>query len=159
MKDLTHEFKDTFWDRMEKVTAGMLHTDHDRVVPMSHYVDRDRNCLWFITADGTDAYEAAQAGKSVHHVVAEQAAHLYAKIDGKLSVSNDKEKLDELWSPVAAMWFEDGREDEHVRLVQFVPSTAEIWATEGNAGFLYEVVKANVSKQTAEGGDHGTIRF
>ena len=159
MKDLTHEQKDTFWDRMGDVRAGMLHTDPDRVVPMSHYVDTERNCLWFITADGTDCHEAAQAGKTVHYVVAEAKAQIYAKIDGSLSVSNDSEKLDELWSPIAAAWFDDGREDKDVRLVQFTPSHAEAWMTDGGAGFFYQIAKANVTDAKPDMGDHGVIRF
>ncbi len=159
MKDLTHEQKDTFWTRLDKVRAGMLHTDPDRVVPMSHYVDEDRGVLWFITAEGTDAHEAAKEGKAVHHIVGEADAKLYARIDGRLSVSDDKEKLDELWSPVAAAWFEDGREDDNVRLIKLTPTKAEAWMTDGAAGFLYEIAKANLSETTPDAGDHGVIRF
>ncbi|OWU83681.1 general stress protein [Oceanicola sp. 22II-s10i] len=159
MKDLTHEQKDTFWDRMDDVRAGMLHTAPDRVVPMSHYVDEDRGVMWFITAAGTDAFEAAKANQAVHYVVAEAGAKIYAKVDGTLSVSDDKAKLDELWSPIAAAWFEDGKNDPDVRLVMFKPSKAEVWLTDGAAGFLYEIAKANLTEQKPDMGEHGVVRF
>lgn len=159
MKDLTNEQKDTFWNRMGDVRAGMLHTDPERVVPMSHYVDEDRGVMWFITSEGTDCYDAAKEGKDVHFVVADAGAKIYAKVEGRLTVENDKEKLDELWSPVAGAWFEDGREDEDVRLVKFTPSTAEVWLTDGAAGFLYEIAKANLTHEKPDAGDHGVVRF
>ncbi|WP_375690512.1 pyridoxamine 5'-phosphate oxidase family protein [Pseudooceanicola sp. LIPI14-2-Ac024] len=159
MKDLTHEQKDTFWDRMDDVRAGMLHTDADRVVPMSHYTDPERGVFWFITADGTDAHKAAVDGKAVHYVVAEAGAKVYARVDGRLTVEDDREKLDELWSPVASAWFEDGKEDDDVRLVKFTPSTAEVWLTDGGAGFLYEIAKANLTDAKPDMGDHGVVRF
>ncbi|SFA86681.1 Pyridoxamine 5'-phosphate oxidase like [Poseidonocella pacifica] len=160
MKDLTTDQKDTFWTRLDKVRAGMLHTDPDRVVPMSHYVDVERGVLWFITAQGNDCHDAAEAGKSVHFVVADASAKIYARVDGKLSSENDPDKLDELWSPIAAAWFEDGREDEDVRLVKFTPSKAEAWLTDGAAGFLYQMARANlVENATPDMGEHGIIRF
>lgn len=159
MKDLTHDQKSEFWSRLADIRAGMLHTDADRVVPLSHYVDVDRNTIWFITAEGTDCHDAAKAGKDVHFVVADAKAKLYARVEGRLSVSDDSDKLNELWSPVAAAWFEDGREDSDVRLVQFTPSHAEVWLTDGAAGFLYEIAKANVSGGTPDAGEHGVVRF
>lgn len=159
MKDLTHDQKDDFWHRMDDVRAGMLHTDPDRVVPMSHYTDEERGVFWFITADGTDCYDAAKEGRAVHYVVAEAKAKIYAKIEGRLTVETDREKLDELWSPVASAWFEDGKEDDDVRLVKFTPSHAEVWLTDGGAGFLYEIAKANLTHDKPDMGAHGVVRF
>lgn len=159
MKDLTQDQKDAFWDRIDDVTAGMLHTDGDRVVPMSHFTDPARRALWFITAEGTECHRAAQSGSSVQYVVADDSARIYARVEGRLSVSDDKAKLDALWSPVAAAWFKDGREDANVRLVQFIPARAEVWLTEGGAGFLYQIARASLTGKTPDAGDHGVVRF
>lgn len=159
MKDHADNLKQTFWDRLDDVTAGMLEVEPGRSIPMSPYGDSAEAAIWFITSDGSEAFDAAKAGKPASFTVAEQNAKLYARIEGSLAVVDDKQKLDALWSPVAAAWFEDGREDEHVRLICFRPGNAEVWATDGGAGFLYEVAKANVSEQTPKLGTHGKVSF
>ncbi|WP_226941904.1 pyridoxamine 5'-phosphate oxidase family protein [Pseudooceanicola spongiae] len=159
MKDFANEMTKQFWKRIEDVRAGMLHTDDTRIVPMSGYPDSDENAIWFITADGADAYEAAVAGRETSFIVSDASAKIYARVHGSLSAVNDQAKLDELWSPVASAWFKDGREDSSVRLVRLTPKKAEVWLTDGGAGFLYEVAKANLTEQTADAGEHGVITF
>lgn len=159
MKDHADNLKETFWKRLDDVTAGMLEVEPGRSIPMSPYGDSGENAVWFITSDGSEAYEAAQSGKAASFTVAEQNAKLYARVEGSLAVVNDKAKLDELWSPVAASWFKDGREDEHVRLICFRPGNAEIWATDGGAGFLYEISKANLTEKTPDLGEHASVSF
>ncbi|WP_163851070.1 pyridoxamine 5'-phosphate oxidase family protein [Pseudooceanicola aestuarii] len=159
MKDFTDTLTTEFWKRLSKVTAGMLHTDADRVVPMAHHGDSGAGVLWFITAQDTDAHEAAAQGKALHYVIAESGAGLYARVQGRLTQSDDRAKLDEIWSPVSAAWFKDGREDDSVRLLKFTPDRAEIWLTDGAAGFLYQVARANITDDTAHAGEHGVITF
>ena len=80
-------------------------------------------------------------------------------MQGSLTVANNPDKLDEIWSPVAAAWFDDGREDDDVRLLAFRPTEGEIWTTDGAAGFLYEVAKANMTEAKPDMGDHGRVTF
>ncbi len=156
MSDL---LKQEFWDRLEDTRAGMLATDNGRAIPMSHYVDRDANALWFITANGTDLAQTAQSGAAAEYLISSSNESLYARIDGSVQAVTDPEKLDELWSAVASAWFEDGRKDNDIQLVRMDLKEAEVWATGGNMSFLYEIAKANITKETPDAGDHGTIRF
>jgi len=71
----------------------------------------------------------------------------------------DPAKLDELWNAFAAAWFKDGRKDDDVQLVRMDLKQAEVWLTGGSLSFLYEIAKANVTKQVPDAGEHGTIRF
>jgi len=159
MKDNIKDLEHGLWHNMGDINAGMLHTDAERILPMSHYTDRENRCLWFITAEGTDAHQAAQAGRETHYVVADGKTGLYARLSGRLEVSNDSDKLDSLWSPVAAAWFENGREDEDVRLLKFTLTKAEIWLTEGSAGFIFDIAKANITGEEPDVGSHGTVTF
>ncbi len=150
-----------FWDRLDDIKTGMLGaTDDLRLVPMSHYVDRDASCLWFITAKGTDlARRAATAPVEAMYVVSDGDAGLYACIRGSLAHSDDRQKLDELWNAVAASWFEDGRQDEDVQLLRFTPAKVEVWATDGSLAFLYEIAKAHVAGTQPDMGEHVTLTF
>lgn len=152
---------ETFWKRLKGVNAGMLGAAPEwRLVPMSHYPDPDQNALWFITADGTDLYEAVKDGpKQAAHVISSSGDKLYAHINGKLEASDDRAKLDELWNAVASAWFEDGEQDDDVRLMKLTISDAEVWATDGGIGFLYEVAKAKLTGAEPQMGEHFTVNF
>ncbi|WP_372993712.1 pyridoxamine 5'-phosphate oxidase family protein [Sulfitobacter sp.] len=156
---MTDSLKEEFWDRIEDVRTGMLGTDDARSVPMSHYVDKDANVLWFITAKGTDLAKTAQSGASAEYVVISNDEHLYARVDGKVQAVSDPAKLDELWSAIAGAWFEDGRQDDDIQLVRMDLSSAEVWATGGSLSFLYEVAKAHLTDEKPDMGQHGTISF
>ena len=158
MKDHVHNLKETFWDRAGDARAVLMEID-GRAVPMSPYADKDEGVIWFITAEGTDAQTAANGAGTVRLIYGDSGAKLYGTVEGSLTQADNSAKLDELWSPVAAAWFEDGREDDDVRLLAFRPTRGEIWATDGAAGFLYQIAKANRSDDTPDMGEHGSISF
>ncbi|MHA7873955.1 pyridoxamine 5'-phosphate oxidase family protein [Roseivivax sp.] len=153
------DLKDMFWKRMDDVQAGLLSAAGERPVPMAPHADRDEKALWFITARGSAADRAGHSGDDASFQVADPKANLYANLDGKITIVDDGDKLDEIWSAVAGAWFEDGRNDEAVRLVKFTPHEGEVWATEKSAGFLYEIARAQVSNRTPDAGEHGRLAF
>lgn len=151
--------KNTFWDRLADVRTGMLSADTSRAVPMSHYTDAETGNIWFITANGTDVATSATGGAKAEYIVSSDKEGLYARIDGTLSAVTDPDKLDELWNAVAAAWFEDGKRDPDTQLVKFTPNQAEVWTTDGALSFLYEIAKANMTDESPDTGNHGTITF
>lgn len=158
MKDQAHSLADTFWTRAKELKTIMLELD-GRSVPMTPYADRNEGVIWFITAEGTEAYTSAKGSGRARVIASDMSAKIFADIRGSLTVADNPDKLDELWSPVAAMWFEDGREDDDVRLLAFRPTEGEVWATDGAAGFIYEVAKSHITDETPDLGDHGRVHF
>lgn len=158
MKDHAQTLADTFWTRSKELSTIMMEID-GRAVPMTPYADASERVVWFITAEGTEAYEAAKTSGRVRLIASDMSAKLFADIHGSLTVADNPDKLDELWSPVAAMWFDDGREDDDVRLLAFRPTEGEVWATDGAAGFIYEVAKAQISDKQPDLGEHGKVTF
>ncbi len=151
--------KDTFWDRIENVNVGMLSADGSDPRPMAHHARRDDGALWFLTADSTDIGQDAATGKSGRYEVCSGDAKIYAVIDGTLSVETDRAKLEEIWSPLDAAWFEDGKDDPSVRLVRFTPKSGEVWASDSSAKALYDMATSAMSDDTASPGSHGKITF
>ncbi|WBU51836.1 pyridoxamine 5'-phosphate oxidase family protein [Paracoccus sp. SCSIO 75233] len=155
---MTQEIKTEFRDRLESIRTGMLEVD-GRFLPMSHnMIDGDPD-LWFITAKDTPmAKAAAGQGVQARYMICSDGKGLYADIEGELSLSDDKEKLDAVWGMVASSWFEEGKEDPDLQLVRYTPNKAEIWVTEGGAlGFLYEVAKSKVTGKQPDLGTHTSI--
>ena len=153
--------KDTFWKRLDDINAGMLGTaDKLKFVPMSHYADPDAAALWFITAEGTDLVAQASAGPvEAMHVVGDASGKLWARIEGVLELSTDREKLDEIWNAVASSWFEDGKQDDDVRLLRLSMSAAEVWSTDGGLGFMYQIAKSKLTGAKPDMGEHFEISF
>jgi len=60
---------------------------------------------------------------------------------------------------VADAWFKGGKDAPNVRLIRFQPEMAEVWATTGAAGFMYEIAKANLGDSAPDMGEHGTVLF
>lgn len=153
--------RDRFWSRLSDINSGMLGLTGDlRLLPMSHYVDPDAAALWFITAKGTDLARHLQQGPApALHVVADGREGLYARIEGRLELSDDQDKLDELWNAVASSWFEDGRKDRDIQLLRMDLTAAEIWITGGSAGFLFQIARAKVTGEKPDLGQHATLEF
>lgn len=158
------DHKQEFWDRLDDVQAGMLGTDQDdMLVPMSPNL-RDGGKdgqIWFITAKGTDIVNHLEAGaRPSRLIVADAKSGLYAHIKGDMAISNDRAVLDEIWSPVAAAWFEDGKDDPDIRLVRFTPRVAEAsGSTTSAVKFFYETAKANLTGAKPNEGWNATLTF
>lgn len=153
------DLKGTFWDRIENVNVGMLAADGTDPRPMAHHARRDDGALWFLTASHTDIGKDAAAGKSARYQVASGDAKIYAVVDGTLSIETDRAKLEEIWSPMDAAWFEEGKDDPDVRLVRFAPKKAEVWSSDSTAKALYDIATSAMGEDTASPGAHGSITF
>ncbi len=158
------DHKQEFWDRLGDVQAGMLGTvGNGRLVAMSPNL-RDGGKdgrIWFITAQGTDLVVDVTGGqKDARFVVADAKSGLYADIRGSIALSNDRATLDEIWGPVAAAWFEDGKEDPDLRLLCLTPRHAEVSASTTSAvKFFYDIAKANLTGAKPDEGWHASLTF
>lgn len=143
-----------FWNGLEDCRSGLLDLGA-RAVPMSHNLEpRDGN-IWFITAKGTHMAEAAEKDEACRYLVCNDAKGIYAQIDGNLSVSTDKSKLDEVWSAMASLWFEDGKRDPDLLLLQMKPIKAEVWlAADNGLKFLWTAAKAKLTGEEPDLADH-----
>ena len=83
--------------------------------------------LWFFTEDPSPKTAQVRANPQVN--VAIEAGHGWLSISGTAAVTRDAAKIDELWSTGAEAWFEQGRDDPAVALLQVHGVTAEYWAS------------------------------
>ena len=155
--------KEEFYSRLEDVQAAMLGVVSDtKLVPMSPYFEEDApEAIWFITAQGTDLVNAVSSGpQKARFVVGDGGVGLYADINGMLSLSDDKDKLDDIWNIVASAWFEDGKQDADLRLLKFTLSDAEAWITPtSGVKFFYEIAKANFTDTKPNTGEQVSLTF
>ena len=156
--------KKEFWDAMEDVDEGMLGFADGPLVPMSPKVrgDGEDGKIWFVTAEGTDLQKGVETtSKAARLVVSDRGEGIWADIHGTLEQVTDPAVVDDIWTAMTGVWFEDGKQDEDVRLLCFTPSHAEATLSDDNAAeFFYKIAKAKVTGDTPEGmGWQGKITF
>ncbi len=73
---------------------------------------------------------------------------------GTASVDRDRALIDELWNPWAEAWFEGGRDDPAVALLQVDATSAEYWHTD-KPGVVraFEVAKGIVTQKAPDVGE------
>ncbi len=144
---------DQLWRQLVHIRACMLEAkgSGQHPQPMTHFVDRRRNVIWFITSADTDLAVAVGSGATGQLTFASENQDYHASIRGHLSFSNDSEKLDELFTVAASAWFEQGLDDPKVRLLKFQPSDAAVWASEANMVLVgLRLLRASLSSNNDE---------
>ncbi|WP_226783132.1 pyridoxamine 5'-phosphate oxidase family protein [Oceaniglobus trochenteri] len=151
------------FDTLNDVQAGMLGVEGSgqHMQPMTHHFDSDTATLWFITSLKTDLVRATGMGATAHFTVTGSDQRTWACMSGPLSQSEDASKLDEIWSVVAASWFDKGRDDPDICLLQMPLHEAALWTSTGNPlVFGLEVARANMSEdKKPDVGEHVVINF
>ncbi|MCV2869101.1 pyridoxamine 5'-phosphate oxidase family protein [Defluviimonas sp. WL0002] len=153
----------TLFDVMEDQRTGMLGivgSEH-ALQPMVHFADRDKAEVWFISSAQTDLVRDIGQGTRAHHCVVTPNGEFYACLTGTLEQSDDRKKLDELWSAPTAAWFKGGRDDPDVSLLRLALQEAAVWtATQNTFIFGLEVARANIdAEHTPDVGEHLVLRF
>lgn len=78
-------------------------------------------------------------------------------VRGEARVYRDQEKIDQLYHPIANIWFE-GKEDPSLMILEVKPLDAHYWSTaEGKIVTLYKMAKAAVTGEDAEIGVNGEL--
>lgn len=154
-----NEDREEFWDRLDDIRTGMIEVE-GRFLPMTLSLEPEDGKLWFLTAKGTALVEAATGGADSRFVVSDDREGIYADVQGKLGVSEDPQKLDEIWNAMSSAWFEEGKADPDIALVYLEPKTAEVWlGPESSFTFLFSVAKAKITGEKPDMGRHFSLRF
>jgi general stress protein 26 len=74
-------------------------------------------------------------------------------VTGRAAVSNDRQKIKELWSTWAKAWW-DGPDDPLIRVLKITPKDAQYWDSPGTAVSSIKMLAAAVSNSRPAVGDH-----
>ena len=73
---------------------------------------------------------------------------------------NDKEKIEELWSPFLKTWFQDGKDDTNLSLIKVTPDNGYYWDTKGNRIInLFKMAASVVTGKDLVDGEEGNLIF
>jgi general stress protein 26 len=131
------EIEAKFWKALKSdmtVMLGLTGVDEGHAQPMTAQLgDREgAGPIWFFSAKQVDLVQAIGSGKPAMIHFASKGHDLFASVEGRLVLDNDRATIDRLWSPFAAAWYEEGKDDPSLQLIRFDPSAAQIWLNENS---------------------------
>lgn len=155
--------EEQLWEEIDDINAGMLGVEGSgqHMQPMSPYCDREANRIWFFANRRDDIPQHLGTGAAHAHFCVTGKSHDYhACIAGSLRVNTDRTKVEEFWNPVAAAWYDQGKDDPDLVLLELALEDAAIWASSGNPlVFAWQIAKANLTDDKADLGARNHIRF
>ena len=107
--------------------------------------------IWFIGDKTSDVVKDIQDNKKVGLTYSSQDAKNYVSVSANAELPTDKNKLEELWSPVYNAFFEHGKEDPNVQLIKVVPHGVECWISGSTTVNMFKMAAAAIQDgETAE---------
>jgi general stress protein 26 len=131
--------------------------------PMSPKVDRQAQVLRFFAASDSDLFKGlsgSEGAPEVTCIVTAKDFDLFASVEGELADVTSGALIEKHWDKVTAAWFEKGRDDPKLRLLEFRPKTAAVWASSTDTQcFSWEIEKAAGDTSTPDVGVRMTVDF
>jgi general stress protein 26 len=163
MEDKREESIKKVNDLIEDVQIAMLTTIDGgtlRSRPMQTQEAEFDGDLWFFTSTDTHKTDEIEKDNRVNVAYASPGDNTYVSVSGTASLVNDKEKIEELWNPILKAWFPKGLDDPTLILLKVSVEQAEYWdSTSSTVVQIVGFVKALVTGERADGGDHGRVNL
>lgn len=111
----------------------------------------DTKEIWFIGDKTSDVVKDLKDNKKVGLSYSSNNGKNYVSVSANAELPVDKDKLDELWSPIDSAFFEHGKEDGKVQLIKVVPHGIECWISGSSTINIFKMAIAAVQDgETAE---------
>jgi general stress protein 26 len=100
--------------------------------PMSVAHVCDQGNIWFFNQKDSEKNKEIEQNPTVQLFFAHPGKGSYMVVNGEASITLDRNKIEELWTPAVEIWFEKGKNDPNISLIKVNPSSAYFWDTDGN---------------------------
>ncbi|MFN6943803.1 MAG: pyridoxamine 5'-phosphate oxidase family protein [Cytophagaceae bacterium] len=153
LKDLVKDIKIAMLTTVD--TDGSL-----RSRPMSVSEIDNGGCLWFFTPANAPKAEEIEHDGHVNVSFMEKGTENYVSISGQASTIKDRNKIDELWSPILKAWFPEGKKDPNIALIRVEIEKAEYWdSPSGKLKQVFGMARAVVTGHRYDDGDNEKLNF
>jgi general stress protein 26 len=150
------------WDLIRDVKVAMLTTSGPqgelRSRPMASQESGFDGDLWFLSRQQSGKVDEIERGSSVSLTYVNNDRHAYVALSGMAELSKSREKINELWKPVDAAWFPQGKDDPDMIAIKVTIEEAKYWEAPGNALVrTYALLKAIATQGKSKAGEHEKI--
>ncbi len=148
----------TLWDLIKDIKFGMLTHRHSDGSLQGHPLTTQNksmdegSSLYFFISQKSEMASRLRADGNVNVAYADTDADSYVSVAGTASLSTDRAKLEQLWSPLAKAWFPGGANDPDLLLLTVKITHAEFWnVKDSKVTQLFKMAKAAVSGEPPSG--------
>ncbi|WP_293907138.1 MULTISPECIES: pyridoxamine 5'-phosphate oxidase family protein [unclassified Sphingobacterium] len=129
-------------------------------VPMSRQEVDDEGTIWYICSAESETFKNISQDPRVSLFYADPKNYTFLSINGTADLSRDQERIDRYWNKMMEGWFEKGKEDPNIRLLQVTPKDAHYWDSNSNMIVnLFKMLKATVTGETEDIGKEGDLNI
>jgi general stress protein 26 len=143
----TTEATDRIWELAKDINICMFVTrdgEYNRARPLSARVFRDENSIYFLVNDDSAKNDQLAKYPRVTLAWSDNRHYKYVTVSGTASVTDDREKISELWEKTDAAWW-DNADDPDIRLITVEPDEGELWDSPGMVAATVKMVIAAVT--------------
>jgi general stress protein 26 len=128
--------------------------------PMSaQEVDNEGN-LWFLSSKSSNKNFEIGEDARVQFFFANTGNSEYLSIYGHAEVLRDREKIEQIWSPIVKAWFQEGKDDPDLSVIKVTPEDINYWDTKNSKMVsLFKIMTSVVSGKTMDDGVEGKLRI
>ncbi|MEO8961509.1 MAG: pyridoxamine 5'-phosphate oxidase family protein [Ginsengibacter sp.] len=130
-----------------------------RTRPMATIEVDDAGNLWFFSNASSDKNDEIKNDDIVQLIYAKNSSSHFLTITGKAQLIKDKNKIEELWTPIAKAWFTEGKDDPDISVIKITPQDAYYWDTaHGKMITLLKIATSVVTGKRLDEGVQGTLK-
>jgi general stress protein 26 len=155
----TAEATDRIWELAKQIDVCMFVTwdgEYNRARPLSARVHRDENAIYFLVNNDSAKNEQLSNYPKVTLAWSDSSHYKYVTVSGPAAVTNDREKIAELWEKTDAAWWANANDPE-IRLITVKPDEGELWDSPGLVVATANMVLAAVTGAKPDIGDNAKV--
>jgi general stress protein 26 len=127
--------------------------------PMSTQEVDDEGNLWFFSDINSDKNREIKNDRRVQLFYSHPGKSSYVVVNGEAEVIIDREKTEEIWSPMVKAWFKEGKDDPNISILKVTPTGAYYWDMEGNRMInFFKMIASVATGKTLVDAQEGSIK-
>lgn len=126
--------------------------------PMNVRQVDDEGNLWFLSASDSRKNQELALDPSVRLYFQGSKHSDFMQLNGQATVTRDRAKIKELWSPMIQTWFTEGQDDPRITVIKVSPTEGYYWDTKhGNAVAGVKILIGAMLKKTLDDSVEGKL--
>ena len=135
-------------------------TKHVHAVPMSTQEVDEKGSIWFLMSSESQTFRHLLEDNEICLLYSNPANYSFMSIHAGTEHSQNREKIEKYWNPMVAGWFEKGKEDPRIRIVEVKPKEAHYWDTESNKLVtFFKVAISGITGSPSDVGREGDLKI
>src|SRR4051812_39474874 len=125
---------------------------------MAACVSRNEHAIYFLTDADSHKDADIERNPNVGLAFADTSDQKYVSVTGRAALSNDRQKIEELWSTPAKAWW-NSPDDPSIRVLEVTPKDAQYWDSPGTAVSYVKMLAAAMTDSRPAIGDCAKVEL